>query len=98
MEEESLKNEDIYKPVLENEKVRVLKIKIKPGEKTKMHSHPDNVVCILSDQKLKFTNSDGEESKFDLSFGQVLYLQPVTHAVENIGETEGISIVIELKK
>ena len=90
--------ESEIKPVLENEKVRVLKIQIKPGEKTKMHSHPDHVVCILSDQKLKFENSGGEEREFDLSFGQVFYFQPVTHNVENIGETEGISIVIELKK
>lgn len=100
-QEESLKGQDIQsnmQPVLENERVRVLKVQIKPGEKTNMHSHPDTVVCILNDQKLKFENSEGEDNEFELNFGQVLYIEPVTHAVQNIGETEAISIVIELKK
>ena len=102
MKQESLKGQDIQEsnmqPVLENERVRVLKVQIKPGEKTNMHSHPDSVVCILNDQKLKFENSEGEENEFELNFGHVLYLDPVTHAVQNIGKTEAISIVVELKK
>ena len=93
-----MEEEDKFKPILENEKVRILRINIKPGEKTKMHAHPyQHVVCCLSDQKLKFTTSEGEK-KVDISFGQVLYFQPTTHVVENIGETEANSIVIELKK
>ena len=32
---------DKYKVVLENERVRVLEYRDKPGEKTKMHTHPD---------------------------------------------------------
>lgn len=63
-----------------------------------MHSHPQNVVCVLTDQKLKFTNSDGKENELDLKFGQVLYFEPTTHIVENIGKTESIGLVVELKK
>ena len=34
-----------YKLILENEKVRVLEIMLKPGEKAVMHNHPhDHVV------------------------------------------------------
>ncbi len=38
---------DKYKVVLENERVRVLEYRDKPGQKTKMHTHPD-FVCRLS--------------------------------------------------
>jgi quercetin dioxygenase-like cupin family protein len=101
--EESLKGQDVQeskmpKPVLENERVRVLKVVIKPGEKTVLHSHPDTVICMMNDQKVKFASSDKEEEEVDLNFGQVLYFKPLTHTVENIGETDAISIVIELKK
>lgn len=96
---ENLKEQNMLQPILENEKVRVLKIEIKPGEKTERHSHPNNhVVCFLSDQKLKITNSDGEENEFDLKFGQALYFEPTTHVVENVGKTGAIALVIELKK
>lgn len=85
-------------PVFENEKVRVLKVQIKPGEKTEMHTHPNTVLCILSEQKIKFLNYDGDNNEVDLNFGQVLYFEPITHSVENIGTTDAISLVIELKK
>jgi quercetin dioxygenase-like cupin family protein len=48
-----------YKVLLENERVRVLEYRLKPGEKEAMHSHPAGVVYVLSGAKLKFTYSDG---------------------------------------
>ena len=97
-QEESSKGQNMLQIVLENDKVKVLRFDIKPGEKTEMHSHPYHLACVLTDQKLKFTNSDGNVSEVDLNFGQVLYFEPTTHAIENIGKTESIGIVIELKK
>ena len=35
---------DKYKVVLENERVRVLEYRDKPGDKTTMHAHPDFLV------------------------------------------------------
>src|SRR5438128_12575180 len=48
-----------YKVLLENEQVRVLEYRLKPGEKEPMHSHPAGVVYVLGDGTLKFTYSDG---------------------------------------
>ena len=97
-QDESSKGENVLQTVLENEKVRVLKFEIKPGEKTKMHTHPHHLVCILTDQKLKLTDSDGNENELDVNFGQILYFEPTTHVVENIGKTESIGLVVELKQ
>ena len=44
-----------YKLLLENKKVRVLDIFLKPGEKAPMHNHPSNhVVYVMADAKFKF--------------------------------------------
>ena len=44
-----------YKVLLENEQVRVLEYRLKPGEKEAMHSHSAGVVYVLSGAKMKFT-------------------------------------------
>lgn len=78
-QEKSLKEQNIQEsdntlePVLENERIRVLKVQIKPGEQTKTHSHPYHIICALKDQKLKFKNPEGGDKELELNFGQVLY-------------------------
>jgi beta-alanine degradation protein BauB len=44
-----------YKVVLENQRVRVLEYRDKPGEKTTMHAHPDFVVLARSGFKRQLT-------------------------------------------
>ncbi len=48
-----------YKVLLENDQVRVLEYRLKPGEKEPMHSHPAGVVYVLSGTKLKVSYPDG---------------------------------------
>src|SRR5215468_5449577 len=45
--------------ILENPEVRVLSVRLQPGEKVAMHSHPHNVVYYLSDAKIRLTTTDG---------------------------------------
>jgi beta-alanine degradation protein BauB len=88
-----------YKLLMENEKVRVLDILLKPGEKAPMHNHPsDHVVYIMADTKFKLTFPDGKAGEFDLKTGQAIWMEAGSHATENIGTTEGHNLVIELKK
>ena len=48
-----------YKVEFENERVRVLRIKYGPGEKSVMHSHPEAIAVFLTDAHHKFTYPDG---------------------------------------
>ena len=50
---------NIYKLLFENERVRVFEVRFKPGERIAMHSHPDHVVYVLDDGKLKLSSPDG---------------------------------------
>ncbi len=88
-----------YSLLMENERVRVLDIRLKPGEKAPMHNHPrDHVVYVMNDAKLRLTFPDGKSGDFDLKAGQTIWLEAGSHATENIGTSDGHNLVVELKK
>ena len=86
-----------HKVVLENDRVRVLDIRQKPGEKSPMHSHPAVVIYFLTDAKTKFTYPDGKTEVREGKAGQALWRGPETHATENVGTTEEHVLLVELK-
>jgi len=63
-----------------------------------MHSHPDHVGVSIGAAKLKITNADGKVLDADLTDGQVIWFDAVTHSAENTGTTEARVVVFELKK
>ncbi len=89
---------DSYKVVLENDQVRVLEVRIKQGAKSEMHSHPRSVAICLNDQRLRFTFPNGKSEDTDLKRGQTVWLDGLSHAVENVGTEDVSSVVVELKK
>ena len=86
-----------YKVVLENDRVRVLESRMKAGEKTAMHGHPALVAYAVADCKFKFTTPDGQSMEIGLKAGDSGYFDAVEHTTENVGTTEGLIILVELK-
>lgn len=87
-----------YKVLLENDHVRVIDYRLKPGEKEPMHSHPSGVVVyFFSDSKIRTTLPDGKTTEDFKSAGDTLWREPVTHSGENIGNTEAHALLIEPK-
>jgi len=89
---------DVYTLIMENERVRVLGVRFKPGQKALMHSHPDHVIYVLKDCKLKITLPDGKGTEVNLKAGQAIWMEAGQHAAENLGKAEANNLVIELKK
>jgi beta-alanine degradation protein BauB len=89
-------NPDVYHLVFENESVRVLHVTVKPGAKTTMHEHPDNVIVSLSDAKVKFTGADGKAEEAALKADQAMWSPAGKHSGENIGPPVEV-LLIELK-
>lgn len=89
---------EIYKVLFENEHVRVLEIRLKPGAKSPMHSHPHYVAVALSRFKLKLTTPDGQTRQMIFSEEETGWSESETHAVENIGDFEMHALNIELKR
>jgi quercetin dioxygenase-like cupin family protein len=87
-----------YKVLIDNDEVRVLEYRLKPGEKEPMHSHPRGFVYALSDAKLKISFPDGHTEETVMKAGEAHWREPVTHAAENVGNTEAHAIALELKK
>lgn len=87
----------VYKVVLENDRVRVLDVRGKPGDKTEMHSHPPVVAVALTDCKFRFTSPDAQTMEAELTAGQVMYFDAVEHAGEFTGATAAQIVLVELK-
>jgi quercetin dioxygenase-like cupin family protein len=89
---------DKYKVILENERVRVLDYKDKPGEKTHQHEHKDFVLYSLSPFKRKLTFPSGKSISREFKTGDVIWMRRQTHIGENIGDTDTHVLIIELKE
>jgi quercetin dioxygenase-like cupin family protein len=87
-----------YKVIFNNPQVRVLDVRLKPGEKTPMHSHPNLVVYSLTGGTTKSTTADGKTTTVTTKAGQVGWRNAQTHTSENVGKTEIHSLGIELKR
>ena len=82
----------------ENDRVRVLELRLKPGEREAMHTHAQYVLYALSDYRVKNTSADGTVRVFDRKRGDVFWGEPVTHGGENVGDTEVRAVIVELKQ
>src|SRR5690242_15985618 len=91
-------NPSTVKLKLENNKVRVLEATLPPGHKEQRHSHPANVVYVITGGKVRSHGADGKVTESTLESGAVLYRDPLTHWAENIGNTTIHLILVELKK
>ena len=88
---------DKVKVLLENDKVKVLDFKLKPGEETGMHSHPNYIVYFLTDGKMMTAMADGKSTESEVKAGDISWSEGLTHNNKNTGKTEAHAIVIELK-
>jgi quercetin dioxygenase-like cupin family protein len=90
-------NPDLYRVVFENERVRVLEYRDRPGERTTPHDHPDSVMVTLSGFSRRLRR-DGEQRDVEIAGGIASWLPAQRHSGENIGDTETHVVFVELKE
>jgi len=88
---------EYYNVRIDNEWVRVLEYRLKPGQKEPMHSHPHGFVYMLADARARVTLADGTSSVVEDHPGDLNWRGPTTHAFENVGDTDVHAIGVELK-
>jgi len=88
---------EFYQVIFENERVRVLSYRDRPGDQTRPHSHPDSVMVTLSSFRRRIS-AGGRSVEVELGAGEVRWVGAQEHAGENIGDTDTASIFIELKE
>jgi quercetin dioxygenase-like cupin family protein len=87
----------VYRVVVDNPSVRVLRVTVPPGAKTTMHEHPDNVIVSLTDTKVRFTGADGKSQDAEMKADQVIWDAAKKHMGENVGPGGVDALVVELK-
>jgi quercetin dioxygenase-like cupin family protein len=89
-------NPDHYRPVFENEHVRVLEYTDEPGHVSHPHDHPDSVMITLSGFRRRLVSGEAARD-VALEQGVAVWLPAQRHHGENIGQTATHVIFVELK-
>ena len=84
--------------LLENERVRVLDVRVPVRQKQAVHSHADHLVYPLSAYRVKHIAADGSTSVEERQVGEVVWVPAESHAGENAGDTEIHVLIVELKE
>jgi hypothetical protein len=64
-----------YSVELENDHVRVLRIKYGAHDKSVLHGHPNGVAVFLTDAHFKFTLPDGKTEEPKSKAGEIMWLE-----------------------
>ena len=86
-----------YKVEFENARVRVLRVKYGPHEKSVMHRHPDCVAIFQTDSHVRFTYPGGKTEDRDVKAGQAIWTPAVRHLPENLTDQDMEVILVEQK-
>jgi len=87
----------VVRILIDNRKVRVQDVRIRPGNKGPMVAHPDRVQYILKGGKQRLHYPNGRTKVQILKPGTVLWRGKETSALENVGKTEIRLIAVRLK-
>jgi|SRR5688572_23307582 len=86
----------LYTVLLENEQVRVLEFRAKPGDKEPLHFHPNGVAYVIEAGKARAT-TNGKTEELDGKPGMTAWMNPVTHTFEYVGPGEARILIVEMK-
>ncbi|HEU0335761.1 MAG TPA: hypothetical protein VFR43_04360 [Gaiellaceae bacterium] len=89
---------DKYRVLLENDRVRVLEYRDRPGQRTSPHDHPDSVMVTLSAFDRRLVTGSGDARDVHLEPGEARWLDAQTHSGENTGATPTHVVFVELKQ
>jgi hypothetical protein len=86
-----------YSVEFENDRVRIIRIKYGPGEKSVMHTHGPNVAVFLTGSTIRMTAPDGTHQDVPSKFGGTQWTDGEEHLPENLGDAPIEVVLVELK-
>jgi beta-alanine degradation protein BauB len=90
-------NPDLYRVVMENDRIRVLEYRDRPGDRTTPHAHPDSVMVTMTAFRRRLVAGE-RHTDVALDAASVRWLDAQEHAGENIGDSETHVFFVELKE
>lgn len=92
----TVSNPQHYTVLFENDRVRVLEYRDRPGEQTTPHRHPDSVMYTLSSFHRRLHSGDVQRD-VTMAAGTVAWLPAQEHHGVNTGDTPTHVLFVELK-
>jgi quercetin dioxygenase-like cupin family protein len=86
-----------YTVEAENDRVRVLRVKYGPREKSVMHGHPSVVAVFLTSNNGRFTFPDGRTEERSWKAGESMVMPAEEHLPENLSDNPLEVVLVELK-
>jgi beta-alanine degradation protein BauB len=86
-----------YRTILENDHIRALEMIVPAGQSDNEHSHPNETVYFVQGGKVRLHLEGGETAEAQFPDGHVMWHEPWTHRVENIGDRDIRAIIVESK-
>jgi quercetin dioxygenase-like cupin family protein len=86
-----------YTVEAENDRVRVLRVRYGPHEKSVMHGHPAVVAVFLTENHGRFTLPDGRTEERSWKAGESMVMPAEKHLPENLSDNPLELVLIELK-
>jgi len=87
-----------YTVEFENDKIRVIRIKYGPGEKSVMHTHGPNVAIFLTKSTTRMTLPDGTSGETTTEIGATSWSDAEEHLPENVSDHPLELVLVELKE
>ena len=82
------------KVVFENDKIRVIEIAMRKGQKLTMHSHTPNLTYGITNSRFRTTSPDGKSGVVRMKKGEASWSDGSSHSVENLG---GLSLILSIE-
>lgn len=86
-----------YKVEFENARMRVLRIRYGPRERSVMHGHPASIGVHLTDAHARFTFPDGKTDELHVRAGEIRSYPAGEHLPENLGDQPLELVFVEPK-
>jgi hypothetical protein len=87
----------VYRVLFENERVRLLEGRVRPGESSGMHAHPDGLVFVLQGGKVAITDASGARTEVEIPSGAIRWRDAHEHAGENLDGQDFVALFFEPK-
>lgn len=89
--------EEVATILFENDDFRVTEVRLQPSEKVPMHSGVNRVIYALSDYQVSYESDTEGIMEKAFQAGDVHWHEACMHAVENIGQSEAVYLVVAYK-
>jgi quercetin dioxygenase-like cupin family protein len=88
----------VYKKIMENQFVRVLDVRFKPGDSTETHWHPNHIAYVLEGGTVEITPHNGKTMKIPMKAGEVVWMDSGHHHAFNASKSDVHALIVELKE